>query len=56
MAMTLDRNWLEERVEPLARLLAAERMGLTKDRYGERLPHDLWSQKVIEARKQLGLE
>jgi hypothetical protein len=54
--MSFDFNWLEERVETLARQLAAERMGLTKDQYGERLPHDLWSQKVIEARKQLGLE
>jgi hypothetical protein len=56
MAMTLDRNWLEERVEPLARVLAAERMGLTKDTLGENLPHDLWSQKISEARRFLGLE
>lgn len=53
--MSFDRSRLEERVEPLARLLAAQRMGLIKDPYGERLPHELWSQKVVEARKQLGL-
>jgi hypothetical protein len=51
----LSRHWLEERVETLARQLAAERMGLTKDRYGERLPHELWSQKISEARRYLGL-
>ena len=56
MAMTLDRNWLEERVEPLARLLAAEAMGLVKDPHGERLPHELWSQRITEARKLLGLD
>jgi hypothetical protein len=55
MGMTFDRSWLEDRVEPLARQLAAERMGLTKDILGERLPHDLWSQKIPEDRKQLGL-
>ena len=54
--MTFDRNWLEERVEPLARMLAAEAMGLVKDSYGERLPQELWSQRITEARKQLGLE
>jgi hypothetical protein len=54
--MSFDRSWLEERVETLARQLAAERMGLIKDPYGERLPHDLWSQKMPEARKQLGLD
>jgi len=52
----MNRQWLEERVEPLARQLAAERMGLVKDANGERLPHELWSQKVVEARKQLGLD
>ena len=51
----MNKQWLEERVEPLARQLAAERMGLVKDANGERLPHDLWSQKIPEARKQLGL-
>jgi hypothetical protein len=52
----IDRQCLEQCVEPLARLLAAQRMGLIKDPYGERLPHDLWSQKMPEARKQLGLD
>jgi hypothetical protein len=53
--MTLDRNWLEDKVEPLARMLAAEKMGLTKDVYGENQPYELWSQCIPEARKQLGL-
>ena len=52
----IDTKCLEQSVEPLARLLAAQRMGLTKDNLGERLPHDLWSQKMPEARKQLGLD
>jgi hypothetical protein len=56
MAMTLDRNWLEDKVESLARILAAERLGLVKDTLGENLPHELWSQKISEARSYLGLE
>jgi hypothetical protein len=56
MVMTLDRSWLEERVEPLARVLAAERMGLVKDTNGERLPDELWMQAIPEARSFLGLE
>jgi hypothetical protein len=52
----MNRQWLEERVEPLARQLAAQRMGLVKDQHGEHLPHELWSQKIPEARKQLGLD
>ena len=56
MAMTLDRNWLEDRVEPLARMMAAEKMGLTKDMLGENQPYELWSQCIPEARKMLGLE
>jgi hypothetical protein len=54
--MTLDRNWLEDRVEPLARELAAEKMGLTKDALGENLPYELWSQCIPDARRYLGLE
>jgi hypothetical protein len=49
-------NWLEYKVEHLARMMAAQRMGLVKDQYGERLPHDLWSQAIPEARKELGLD
>jgi len=51
-----SRNWLEDKVETLARMLAAEKMGLIKDVYGENLPHELWSQCIPEARKQLGYE
>lgn len=54
--MTFDRNWLEDKVEPLARMLAAEKMGLIKDVYGENQKYELWSQCIPEARKQLGLE
>jgi hypothetical protein len=54
--MTLDRQWLEEAVETMARMIAAERMGLVKDCLGERLPHDLWSQAIPAARKELGLD
>jgi hypothetical protein len=56
MAMTLNRNWLEDKVEHLARMMAAEKMGLVKDCLGENLPHDLWSQCIPDARKYLGLE
>ena len=51
-----DKHWLEERVEPLARMLAAEKMGLTKDRYGENQCYELWSQCIPEAKRMLGLE
>ena len=54
--MTLDRNWLEDKVEPLARVLAAECMVLRKDPYGERIPDDLWMQKIPQARAFLGLQ
>jgi hypothetical protein len=52
----INTKCLEDKLEPLARQLAAERMGLTKDTLGERLPHELWSQRIAAARKQLGLE
>jgi hypothetical protein len=45
-----SRNWLEDKVEPLARMLAAEKMGLTKDVYGENQKYELWSQCIPEAR------
>lgn len=54
--MNFDRNWLEDKVEHLARMMAAEKMGLVKDKLGERLPRDLWSQCIPNARKMLGLE
>jgi len=54
--MTLDRSWLEDRVESLARIMAAEKMGLTKDKLGENQPYELWSQCIPEARKFLGLD
>jgi len=52
--MTIDRNWLEDKVEPVARMLAAEKMGLTKDVYGENQKYELWSQCIPEAHKYLG--
>jgi hypothetical protein len=54
--MTLDRSWLEDKVEPVARMLAAEKMGLVKDKLGENQPYELWSQCIPDARKFLGLE
>lgn len=54
--MTFDRNWLEDKVEPVARMMAAEKMGLVKDYLGEDLPRDLWSQCIPDARRYLGLE
>lgn len=50
------KNILEELVEPLAREIAAEKMGLIKDKYGENLPDDFWKQAVPAARKFLNLE
>jgi hypothetical protein len=54
--MTLDRTWLEDKVEPLARMMAAEKMGLVKDKLGENQPYELWSQCIPDARRYLGLE
>jgi len=51
-----SKKRIRELEERLARMLAAEKMGLIKDVYGENLPHELWSQCIPEARKQLGLE
>jgi GTPase SAR1 family protein len=52
----INRNWLEERVEPLARILAAEKMQLKNDKTGEKLPDELWEQCIPDARKFLGLD
>lgn len=46
----------EAAIERLARQIAAWKMGLVKDRRGERLPDDLWQQCVPAARKELGLD
>ncbi len=54
--MTITNEWLESRVEPVARLLAAEKMNLVKDQYGENLPAELWTQCIPEARNFLGLD
>lgn len=54
--MKFDYTWLKDKEEPLARLLTAEAMGLVKDPHGERLPYELWCQKITEARKLLGLD
>jgi hypothetical protein len=54
--MTLDCEWLEDKVEPVARMIAAEKMGLVKDSLGENLPYELWSQCIPGARRYLGLE
>jgi len=50
-----DRDWLEYKVERLARLIAADKMGLVKDKYGENLPDELWKQCIPEARRYLEL-
>jgi len=49
-------EWLEDEVEPLARMMAAEKMGLVKDKLGENQPYELWSQCIPDARRYLGLE
>jgi hypothetical protein len=54
--MTFNRSWLEDKVESVARMLAAEKMGLVKDKLGENQPYELWSQCIPDARKFLGLE
>ena len=50
------KKHLEEMVEPVARQFAAEKMGLIVDRFGEKLPDDVWKQAVPDARKFLNLE
>lgn len=50
------RPQLEQMVEPVARQFAAEKMGLIVDRFGEKLPEDVWRQAVPEARKFLNLD
>lgn len=47
---------LESWVKPLARKLAADKMKLTKDVYGENLPYELWKQEINNARRFLYLE
>jgi hypothetical protein len=53
--MTLNLTWLEDKVEPLARILAAEKMGLTKDVSGQNQKYELWRQCIPAAREFLGL-
>jgi hypothetical protein len=43
-------------VECLARRLAAQKMGLIHDRFGERLPEELWSQCESKAKEILGVK
>ena len=40
--------------EFLARVLAARKMGLTKDMYGMRLPDELWRQAELDAEFLVG--
>jgi hypothetical protein len=47
---------LEDFVETVARRIAAEKCGLVKDPYGERLPDDIWQQAIPEARRLLLIE
>lgn len=44
----IDATELEVR----ARRIAAQKMGLVKDKYGERLPDDLWQQALPEAKQE----
>jgi hypothetical protein len=44
----------EREIERLARQIAAWKMGLVKDRRGERLPDDLWRQCIPQAVEALG--
>ena len=50
------KKQLEEMVEPVARQFAAEKMGLVVDKFGEKLPDDVWRQEISQARKFLNLE
>lgn len=40
-------------LERTARLIAAHKMGLVKDVYGEGLPDDLWRQAIPAAEREL---
>ena len=52
----MDKDNLEQMVEPVARWIAAEKMDLIKDEYGENLPDELWRGSIKQARSFLGLE
>lgn len=54
--MTDMREQLEAFVETVARRIAAEKCRLVKDPYGERLPDDIWTQAIPEARRLLLIE
>jgi hypothetical protein len=45
-----------DEIERLARQIAAWKMGLVKDRRGERLPDDLWRQCIPAAKAELVLD
>lgn len=42
-----------DRLEQLARCIAAQKMGLVKDGFGLRLPDDLWKQAIPHAQRHL---
>jgi hypothetical protein len=42
-----------ERLERVARRIAAAKMGLVKDIFGENLPDDLWQQAIPAARLRI---
>lgn len=52
----MDKKVLEQMIEPVARWIAAEKMGLVKDEYGENLPDELWQGSIDHARNFLGLD
>ena len=53
--MTTMTEQLYEMIEPIARQLVAEKMGLIKDTTGSNLPDDLWKQGIPAAKIILGL-
>jgi hypothetical protein len=46
----------DEIIEDFARIIAAEKMGLIKDKKGKNLPYELWSQCIPDARNFLGMD
>lgn len=40
-------------LEKLARRIAARKMGLTKDVFGQNLPDDLWKQAIPDANREI---
>lgn len=55
-AMTRDQELYNRNRETFARRIAAQKMGLVNDPWGQKLPDDIWQQCIPQAERKLAFE